>query len=46
MSGLDWPTGFERTDATERTRNNRFEASLRDTIDDLEAELERLDVDH
>ena len=46
MSELDWPTGFERTDATNRARNNRYEATLRQSIDDLEAELERLDVDH
>jgi DnaJ-domain-containing protein 1 len=45
MSELDWPRGFERTDPADRERNNRFEASLRDSIDDLEAELERLDVD-
>jgi len=46
MTALDWPTGFERTTPSERTRNNRYEASLRASIDDLEAELERLDVDH
>ncbi|MFC4449807.1 J domain-containing protein [Halorussus aquaticus] len=45
MSELDWPTGFARTESQNRERNNRFEASLRDSIDDLESELERLDVD-
>ncbi|WP_240334633.1 J domain-containing protein [Halorussus sp. MSC15.2] len=45
MSSLDWPTGFDRTNPTNRERNNRFEASLHDSIDDLESELERLDVD-
>jgi hypothetical protein len=45
MSVLDWPRGFDRTEPANRERNNRFEASLRASIDDLEAELERLDVD-
>ncbi|MCO8254514.1 J domain-containing protein [Haladaptatus sp. AB618] len=42
---LDWPATFEQTNPTERTRNNRYEASLRTSIDDLEAELERVGVD-
>lgn len=42
---IDWPTGFERTDPSERTRNNRFEATLRQSIDDLADELERVGVD-
>ncbi|WP_276298825.1 J domain-containing protein [Halorussus lipolyticus] len=45
MSALNWPTGFDRTDPTNRERNNRYEASLRDSIDDLDAELELLGVD-
>jgi DnaJ-domain-containing protein 1 len=45
MSELDWPTGFDKTDSTNREPNNRYEASLRDSIDDLEAELELLGVD-
>lgn len=46
MSNLDWPAGFERTDAANRERNNRYEATLRESIDDLETELDRLGVDH
>jgi DnaJ-domain-containing protein 1 len=46
VSDLDWPTGFDRTKPAKRERNNRYEASLRDSIDDLEAELQRLGVDH
>lgn len=42
---IDWPMGFERTPARERTRNNRFEKSLRQSIDDLADELERVGVD-
>jgi len=45
MSGLDWPSGFERTDAAERAPNRRYDATLRESIDDLEAELDRLSVD-
>jgi len=43
---FDWPAGFERTDPAKRKRNNRYEATLRTSIDDLEAELNRLSVDH
>jgi DnaJ-domain-containing protein 1 len=46
MPELDWPHGFERTAPTNRTRNNRYEATLRQSIDDLESELDRLGVDH
>ncbi|MFC4550094.1 MULTISPECIES: J domain-containing protein [Halorussus] len=42
---LDWPAGFDRTNPADRTRNNRYEATLRDSIDDLEAELGRVGVD-
>lgn len=42
---IDWPTGFERTPAEERTRNNRYEATLRQSIDDLGNELARVGVD-
>lgn len=45
MQKIDWPTGFERTPPQERTRNNRFEATLRQSIDDLADELERVGVD-
>lgn len=42
---IDWPIIFDRTPAAERTKNNRFKKSLRESIDDLVDELERLDVD-
>lgn len=42
---IDWPTGWHRTPASERTRNNRFEASLRQSIDDVADELGRVGVD-
>ncbi|WP_231183094.1 J domain-containing protein [Haladaptatus sp. DYF46] len=45
MTGLDWPATLKRTDPAERTRNNRYAASLRDSIDDLETELGRVGVD-
>jgi len=44
-SKIDWPVGFERTDPSDRTRNNRFEATLRQSIDDLADELERVGAD-
>jgi hypothetical protein len=45
MTEIDWPAEFERTPAGERTRNNRFDTSLRQSIDDLADELERVGVD-
>lgn len=45
MRKIDWPAGFERTPPQERTRNNRFEATLRQSIDDLADELKRVGVD-
>jgi hypothetical protein len=42
---LDWPTGWDRTPSSERTRNNRFQKTLRESIDDLADELQRLGVD-
>lgn len=44
-SRIDWPPAFERTSPAERTRNNSFEVTLRQAIDDLETELERVGVD-
>ncbi|WP_382196176.1 J domain-containing protein [Halorussus sp. GCM10023401] len=44
-SRIDWPTGFDRTPAAEQTRNNRFKKSLRQSIDDLADEFERVGVD-
>jgi len=43
--GLDWPSGWDRTPRGERERNNRFDTGLRQSIDDLVAELERVGVD-
>jgi DnaJ-domain-containing protein 1 len=43
MSGLQWPTGFERTPASERERNRQFTASIASTTKDLEREMRRLD---
>jgi hypothetical protein len=45
MQKIDWPPQFDRTDPRERSRNNRFEKTLRQSIDDLEAELGRVGVD-
>jgi len=42
---VDWPPQFERTDAPNRSRNNSFEVSLHDAIEDLNAEMDRLGVD-
>lgn len=42
---IDWPAGFERTGSTERDRCRKFDVTLAKALDDLEAELERLDVD-
>jgi hypothetical protein len=45
MSGIDWPTGWERTAPAERKRTSRFDTGLRPSIDDLVDELERIGVD-
>jgi hypothetical protein len=45
VTDLNWPAGFEQTNPADRTRNNRYEASLRESIDDLETELGRIGVD-
>ena len=45
MSEMDWPTGFDRTPESERTRNRQFQASIADTTEALETELDRLDPD-
>jgi len=42
---IDWPDGFERTPRTERTKNRNYEVDLQQAIEDLDAELDRLDVD-
>jgi hypothetical protein len=45
VSRLEWPEGFERTPDHEREKNRRFDVSLAQAFDDIEAELERLGVD-
>ena len=45
MTDVDWPSGFERTPERDRSPNRSFEVSLHDTIKDLAAEMDRLDVD-
>jgi hypothetical protein len=45
MSRIEWPTGFDRTDPSERTHNKKFEVSLAKSFSDLEKELEKLGVD-
>ena len=45
MSGLDWPTGWERTPESEREPNRSFEATLGTTTQDLTTEMDRMDVD-
>lgn len=42
---LDWPPGFDRTPARERSRNRSFKATIRQTTDDLATEMDRLDPD-
>jgi len=39
MTRLDWPTGFDRTDAARRSKNRSFEASIADTTKAIETEL-------
>ncbi|WP_435069194.1 J domain-containing protein [Haloplanus sp. C73] len=45
MSQIDWPAGWERTPARQRTKNRNYEVELQQAIEDLEAELDRLGVD-
>lgn len=43
---IDWPAGWDRTAARRRRKKRSFDTGLRDTIDELEQELESgLDVD-
>jgi len=44
MSQLNWPTGIERTDPSERTMGSKFSASLGDTTDEIQTSMERMDV--
>ena len=36
MSDIEWPHGWDRTEAHHREPNNRFEATLRESIDERE----------
>ena len=45
MTSIDWPRQFPRTDPEDRRPNNRFDTSLRKSIDDLADELERVGAD-
>lgn len=46
MTDLDWPPEFgERTPARQREPNRSYEVTLAQSLDDLEAELDRLGVD-
>ncbi|SNZ18222.1 hypothetical protein SAMN06269185_3299 [Natronoarchaeum philippinense] len=44
-SGIDWPADFARTPTGERERNRKYDVTLAQALDDLEAELDRLGVD-
>lgn len=44
-SRIDWPTGFERTQQSERSRIRKYSASLGQTTQELADEMERLDPD-
>ena len=45
MTGVDWPSGFERTPERDRSPNRSFEVSLHNAIEDLADEMGRLDAD-
>lgn len=45
-TNIDWPNRFERTPPNERTRSSKFSAKLGRTTDQIEAELDRMDVDY
>lgn len=45
MSNIDWPNGFGRTPAADRERNRSYKASLADTTESIETEMQRMDVD-
>lgn len=45
MSSLDWPSGWERTPPSEREKNRSFQATLADTTEAIETEMDRMDVD-
>lgn len=43
MSGLEWPTGWERTPEREREPNRSYQSTIGQTTSDLATEMERLD---
>ena len=45
LGNISWPPQFPRTDSQEHTPNNRFETTLRESIDNLADELERVGSD-
>jgi hypothetical protein len=45
VTRVEWPADFERTPDRGREKNHRFDVSLSQAFDELEAELDRLDVD-
>lgn len=45
MSRIDWPAGWERTPARERTKARKFQASLGSTTKSLAGEMDRMGVD-
>jgi hypothetical protein len=46
MTEVEWPAQFgDRTPASERSRNNKYEVTLSKAFDELESELDRLGVD-
>ena len=45
QSRVDWPLGFDRRSPAERKRARKFDVSISQAFDDLEAELGRMDVD-
>ncbi len=45
MTGVDWPTGWDRTPSPDREPNKSYKMELRSAIEELQAEMRRLDVD-
>ena len=44
--GIDWPAELERTPADERSSTSSFKATLGQTTEELETELDRLDAEY
>jgi hypothetical protein len=45
VSRIDWPAGWERTPARERTTARKFQASLADSTKSIAGEMDRMGVD-